>query len=491
MNEQNPFKAGANQVAREETASSQDSVREVFIDGLEPASVGRGKLPVFQIIIIGIIILFTAYFVILNLHSRRMINEILSEEEIFQLDKIVELEEAAEKLSLIPYQPVSPRLIRTFGDSFTSLSYIDRELTDMYWDSQVSAFVFPPRLSMKKTEDCGRESCGWPIQDSAWQGFCSEEACLERFDNNLFFANLPLSLPPEVDRDKIISLDIGGIGNDFLIGLVLGKEFDEEIWVYRFDGQKFYPLINNQTEFIWRLDSDRRGGRLGFGGQINNFFIVYGGYFGQIIHFNKDEFKDISVFFPLRLTTRGYYPMIQRSHRAHAFYVCNSNLNNISLIKFWHDKEGEIIGSVDLQSIALRNISAQRLLCLPGEDESDLTLLLQTQAGWQKWSLIDSGFNYQIIRQVMSNNVNASKQEIAGMMAADIDIRSPREPSETYQLFFANNSGEFLPAITGRWFALPTSGEELYWRIIFKTGDSPFYSPWFNSFNVLNYEIKE
>jgi hypothetical protein len=454
------------------------------------AKIFRSKISAFQATIIISLLFFIAYYLILNTYSQFMVEKILTDEELFQLDKKIQLIKASEKLPTIgPYEPASPKYIRTFGDIFSSLSHINRQLTDMYWDGQVGAFLLPPKLSLKVVENCDNQACNYNIHDRKWQGFCNQEACLERVDNNLFYDNLPLNLPQEFENENILSLDIGGVGGDFFLGFVLGQEFDEKLWVYRFDGNNFEAIIDDSSAGLEELSADRKGGRVAFGGINDDYLIAYTGYFSKILRIKGEEIEDLSEFLPLRLTSRGHYPQIVYSPSSYSYYICNTDLKNPSLVKIWFDKDKNIIGSVDLRQMMF-GTKARRLICDYGDKSSHLNLyVLNNNDLWQKWEFVDQGFDQEIVRQVISRNIQRDDLLVKGVFASSYNVNSEKSSDEAYQLFFSNNEEDYLPAVPGRWFELETEGSQLFWRIIFKTANHPYYSPWFSHFSSLNYEF--
>lgn len=449
----------------------------------------KAKVSAFQAIIIISLIFFIAYYIVLNLYSEFMVERILSEEELFQLDKKIQLMMAAEKLPTIaPYEPTSFLHLRSFGDIFSSLSHINRQLTDMYWDGQVGAFLLPPQLSLKKANTCNDEACGQSVFDRKWQGLCNPDACLERVDNSLFYANLPLNLPKELENENILSIDLGGLGRDFYLGIVIGEEFDEKFLVYRFDGENFYPIITDDITDLNILTGDRKGGRMAIGGTVDDYLIVYAGYFAKVLRVRNDSIEDISEFLPLRMTTRGHYPQIIYSPSSYSFYICNTDLRNPSLVKIWFDRQKNIIGSADLRQI-LFSTSPRRLICDYGNENAHLNLYTLEGETWVHYEFLDQGFDQSIVRQVISRDINSNSELVKGVYASSFNIYSEKTAEDTYQLFFSNNGEDYLPAVYNRWFLMETEGNKLVWRIIFKTGDYPYYSPWFSDFRNLNYEF--
>jgi len=453
-----------------------------------------GKVRTSQKIIIGVFLLFVFFLVFLYFHSQKVTEETLSEEQVFQKEKREELDTAKERISQDNYEPSSSRLIRTFGDSFTSLSAINRDLTDMYWDSQVSAFLFPPEISMKKIKDCSQSACGYHIQDEDWQEFCNHQSCIERRGKDLFLDGKDLQLPEEINQDRLISISLGGVGDGWYFGFIFGdNNQDQNAWIYRFDGQDFYPLINNQTELDFNIRESTSNGYLSFGGKRDDLYIVYGGYFGQIKRLKHEkQLIDLSEFFSLRFTSNGFFPKIQTSPKSQSTYICNTRNNRVNILKLWQDREGQEIGAVDLRTLAISDLGPQRIDCLPGDENFDLKILVNTRAGWQKWGLIDDGFDNKIIRQVVSKDINATNREVRAAIVNSYLINSEKPWDDTFQLFFSSEKEDFTPVLPGNWYEINSPGKNLYWRVIFKNDmDNPYYSPWLDNFSVINYEIAE
>jgi hypothetical protein len=448
-----------------------------------------------QKIIIAIFLVFIFFLIFLYFHSQKVIKEILSEEQLFQQDKIIELDTARDRVSKENYELSSARFIRTFGDSFTGLSAINRDLSDMYWDPVVSAFLFPPRLSMKKLEDCDDKACGYYIHDEKWQGFCNQDLCLENNNNQLFLDGEPLSLPEEIDQERLISISLGGVASDWYLAFIFGENnHDEEAFIYRFDGEKFYPLINNDTEFQFKINQASINGHISFGGQVNDLYLVYGGYYGKIYRLIEEKkLIDLSNFFSLRFTTAGFFPKIQSSEKSQAIYICNTKYNQVNILKLWQDKKGEVIGAVDLQNLALSGLSARKIDCLPGDNYFDLKILVQARDNsWQLWGMIDNGFNNQIIRQVISRDINSTNKVVKAAIISSYSINSEKSWEDTFQLFFSADGENYTPVLPGKWYEIKEKEKNLYWRIIFRNDmNNPYYSPWLNNMSVINYEIAE
>ncbi len=464
------------------------------------------KLKNIQLFTIVLLLILIVYLLFLNFFLKKE----LTEERALRDESIVQISHPKEEVGIKeheeektdkeidadiikgPYSPLSSLLVRTFGDGFTSLVNINSELSDMYWDYQVSAFLFPPLANMQKIETCSTEACGHFIADKDWQSFCKDNVCLERIKLDLFYNEQELKQPAELSDENILNVSIGGVGEFWYIAYVLGQKEDEEVWIYRFDGDNFHSLISKDTDLSFKLKGGRINGSLGFGGYPDDLLIVYGGYYGQILRLqNEETLIDLSNFFPLRLTASIYFPLIENSSQARSFYVCNSSPNRPILLKLWQDKQGEVIGSVNLERVVFSQMSVRRLICLPGQDGADLTLLLQIDNTWQRWLLTDKGFDNQVARQVVSNNINRTSSLVRSAIIRSWTINSSKEAVDTYQLYFYGDSNKYYLTPPNSWFKLPELTSNLYWKIIFKASDDPHYSPWFSNFNVINYEIVE
>ena len=462
--------------------------------GEESTNFKNKKFKKLRVIILLLILIFVIFIFFLYFHSQFVIEKILSEEQIFYQDKITQLNTAKERISKEDYYPISPRLVRTFGDNFTGLSYINRGLSDMYWERQVSAFLFPPRLSVQKIKDCQKHACGYYIQEESWQGFCNQNNCLEKDGKQLIYNGDNLNLPEEVDKNELVSISLGGIGGNWYVGFILGKnDQDKDVWVYRFDGKKYIPIINNNSDISFPVRGGRLNGYLSFGGSQEDLYIVYGGYFGQIKRLkNEEKLIDLTEFFSLRFTNHGFFSKIQTSEEAQAIYICNTKSNRVNILKLWKSKDDEVIGSVDLKNLILKEIPAIRIDCLPGNDKYDLRVLVKTKDSWQKIGVIDRGFNNEIIRQVASSDINSSNAKIKSVIIKDYAINSEKPIEDSFQLFFSTNGEDYTPVLTRDWYKIEPPGESLYWRIIFRNDkNNQYYSPWLKNLSVINYEIIE
>ncbi len=403
------------------------------------------------------------------------------------LDKLTEI---PTEIGLVSnYQPVSPSNINTFGDGFSSLAHLNREQTNMYWDSQIGAFLFKPVASLSKLKNCGPEPCDYALPNSQFQQYCRQTDCLRLAGKQLFFNNRLLAWPNDLAAKNVLSIHLGLIGDNWIIGFILGEETEEAIWLYWFNGQQFLPLVTDQTEFVINLQAGSYPGTLSFTGQFDDFLIVYGAYYSKIIHVYQQKFYDVSAFLPLTLTTRSFLPLAQQSLRAQSFYVCNYSPNSPRLLKLWRGDKGQIIGSVDLSRLLFTDLGVNRLLCLPAVDSEDLILFLQIGSTWEQWRLFDQGFEQNLGRQVTSKNINPSSREVLAAFAASLSINSDKTAEQAYQLSFSNNGQDFVSSSPQVWTPFSTSGRALYWRIEFLTDGNPYYSPWLADFSILNYEL--
>ena len=73
-------------------------------------------------------------------------------------------------------------------------------------------------------------------------------------------------------------------------------------------------------------------------------------------------------------------------------------------------------------------------------------------------------------------------------VAADFELKNISGcPSTAARLYFANNKDKFEETQPYLWHGFSDYGSSLYWRIVFKPEAGPYFSPWLNHINRLDY----
>ena len=390
--------------------------------------------------------------------------------------------------------------LRSYGDGFSGLGYIDQTQTDMFLDYNVTGFSFPPVYELKK------ESVEAKGGKKAGSGLClgsgESQKCLKIKDNNLYLDGGLVAWPPELKSEHILSVNAAVLNNaaesKWIVGIVTGAKTDERGWVYFFNGLNFDPLITKTTAEKIEPQYNRLGGKIYFSDNLDDFLIYYSGYDGRAFYSHQGELTDVSRFFGLRVTSGGFPAQIvsTSNSRGSVFYVCSNNDTKFRLIKLWSRAPGELIGALDFSSLV--NVPKSWTNGCRIDASATSSQAIKVDFGFklatstETWSFLDRGFdsshNWQIVSKDLAQGENKT------IVAADFNKialydDSASSSAPVSELFLANRQNNWQEALPHNWYRFSEPTQELYWRAIFnpKAGD-PDYSPWFDSINELLYK---
>lgn len=398
--------------------------------------------------------------------------------------------------------PVSEQLLNgnlvSFGDIFSSLAYIDKSQSDMFWDENMTAFTFSPLYEVRKQNDCSSIDCGLSREATDPQSICLSAGCLRKTaDLKLFFNNQELKLPPPVSEETLSSITLFSLGDSWLIGLVSGPTTAEQGWVYRFDGLSFSPLITRDTDFQIAPRFQRGGGRIAFGGDAADFLVLYAGYDGRAFRFRGSNQEDVSKFFGLRVTDGGFWPQILKigAGKDSIFYICSLTKNKPKVIKIWSKDDLNSIGALDFSYLFFQSSwKPSSILCGVSDVASkSLAIASESNGAYSLWLASDLGFDNSQTRQVSSVNLNNKNQEmVKAAVLADIGAESLNSSLGGGVSFsLANKKDQFEDVAAFLWHGFDSAGNELYWRFEASPSDNQYYSPWFNHINRLDYLLSD
>jgi hypothetical protein len=380
-----------------------------------------------------------------------------------------------------------------FGDTFSGLAYINREETDMFWDENITAFTLPPLYEFYKQNNCAEADCALSREALDPSLLCLKDACLRKGeDNHLFFKDKELQLPPSLRQETLRNITIFALADSWLIGAVTGPLEAERGWVYRFDGLSFYPLITDNSEHRIEARYQRGGGKISFGGETDDFLLIYNGYDGHAFRVRKDKIEDISEFFGLRVTGNGFLPQIFKLGNGGeaTYYICSLTQRNPKLIKIWSNGEMASGGALDFSSLLFAsNFQPQNILCaLSDVKQRKIAVAGISGDTSELWSFQDKGFDNSRDRRVTSINLNNKVQaNIKAAVFADIGVINSGV-ADNIKYYLANNDNIFEESSPSLWHHFSQKGQGLYWRLNFKPDkNNPFSSPCFLHINYLNY----
>jgi len=408
----------------------------------------------------------------------------------------LEIEPASSPSDFIP--PISEQLLSghlsSISDSFSGLTNIDESLTDMYWDDSVTAFTFPPLFSLNKQSDCSEIDCGFSRDMLDMKSSCLQSGCLQKKNSReLTFAGQDLRLPPVLQDKEILSINFFALSDRWLLGIVTGPSSAEKGWVYSFDGLSFVPLLTDTTEYQINPRYQRGGGKIFFGGDDQDFLVLYAGYDAIAYRFREDRVEDISKYFGLRVSNGGFEAQIFKLGEGalSTYYVCSLSENKAKIIKIWSQDTLNSLGALDFSTaFAARGFYPSSIVCgISDVNEKKIAIAAKINGAYELWNFQDNGFDNSRSRQVTSINLKANnREEVKAAVIADFGADSYSGcPGYSVNAYLANEKNNFQEVTPYLWHGFSKLGQELYWRFVFNPEDNQFYSPWFDHINRLSY----
>jgi len=383
-----------------------------------------------------------------------------------------------------------------FGDSFSSDAYLDTNRSNFYFDYYGTTLTFTPRFSFTPLGTAAAKEGSIDGHDSA----CLASSCLAVSGQIINFEGQELSLPPEIETalaaDKKVRLSVAAVGSEWLLGAVVYSDQDEYTLAYRFNGQDFWLFLGPGKEAEMKPEYGRQGGSLSFGGQEDDFLVIYNGYSDLAYRVRgprgQEVFENLSEFFNLRMSGDASYQIISIAvGQQRSWFVCGPGTGAPRFVKLWENDEGKIIGSLNLGeevSNSFRNLGVNPLEA--GEfscqaEEGSVRLAWQTNGQEATLLFNDQGFDNSHDYQAFSKNLNTTGKPVRAVLVRDYACQGD------CQLSFSNNGEDWLPVQKGRATRFAdASSTALFWRLLAPSG-SAYYSPYFGHINDLVYYLGE
>lgn len=246
--------------------------------------------------------------------------------------------------------PLTPPLTEDFNifyDSFSGLGRVDSSQTTLYLNGPAAAVMFPPDFSFTPTTGIAGEKL-FLENFNDFTGpqkaeYCLGQNCLNLDGLKLYYNQRLLTLPSRIKLKDVEAISIDALENTWLVGFTI-KYSDKKhrAEVYSFDGKKFTPLV-----FPKMIISDDFG-LVGFGGEDNDFLVIYGAYQGTAYRFRDKKAQDISKFFDIRVMKDGFKAEVTKVKNGADtnWYVSSLTNNRPQFIKLWQNGTEDIVGEV-------------------------------------------------------------------------------------------------------------------------------------------------
>ncbi|MFZ2310501.1 MAG: hypothetical protein WAW11_03070 [Patescibacteria group bacterium] len=357
----------------------------------------------------------------------------------------------------------------SFGDNFSSKSYLNTTKTNMFFDDQITSLIFPPVYEFEKTKDCDEAICGL---------------------SGLIFVNQrnvkkPDIIPAELAGRQIVDSRLDKLSSRQVASFIVSEDGQERIFAYFLVGGEFLPILSSDSNIKLQTQYGRGGGQVTVGGSDDDFLIVYSGYEGFAVHYNQGELSDLSYFFGLRVANGGFAPYVikQGSGSNSLWYILSLNNTKPKLIKLWQNGTSDIVGAYDFSYI-LNNIDGTLSSFISDAGRGEIKFIFKSPSGpsFLK-TFIDNGFDNSIDREAVSVNVNSTNRKILKAKIKSMGLAGQAN------IFLADDDTNLVRAKTGSEVRFSGGSSTLFWQINFPKSSNREYSPWLNHINYLDYYL--
>jgi len=377
----------------------------------------------------------------------------------------------------------------TFFDTFSGVGFVDLTKTTLYQDSVAHAIIFSPDYSWQPLETEMIESDQTFLKNIRFNKFeetasderCLNNKCLEQAGNDLYYNNKSLARPKELKNLDVVAVSIGALEKRFLVGFTIkeGENYRGEVFTY--DGSRFKALSPTEP-FV-----SPYFGVFGFGGEENDFLVIYGAYKGIAYRFQGKNITDISHFFDIRVMNQGFKAEVVKTKKGNNtnWYVFSSTLKRPWFIKLWQNRTEEIVGEAIFKDLFASNEESAGFM-IKEVSESEVVFLANVKRDSQDYwySFIDRGFKNNEPGAVFLGPISHGLEpipitfETLKLAYLDLDFTS----RELIKFLFSTDGNEWQELALDKQmdFATPTI-KQFYLQVTFPATADKFYSPFLDS----------
>lgn len=233
-------------------------------------------------------------------------------------------------------QELNDYLFNLFYATFSGFGWLNSENTDMYLVHSMSAFIYPPKLFIKKIED-----------ENLINFLVLKEENLKEIKKENKNKEEMSFLPIQLKNKNIVERVVKKFGD---YSIIVFKEFGNNLyyfWLGVDDGSNF-KLLKDSYIFESKYD-----GTINIGGDLNNFLILLNAYEGRGVQVkNLSAFKDISYLFEIRLMGGGGYEfnIVKKDfgNNQNYWYLWFYDNNFLKVVKLFENQDGWIVGGFEL-----------------------------------------------------------------------------------------------------------------------------------------------
>ena len=391
-----------------------------------------------------------------------------------------------------------------FGDGFSNSYYVDMSKTNFRYDDTATAFSFAPAYGKVDKGACSQAYCSF--SETPKKQYClakNSQLCVSwdgeklkyNDDEVKDFTTLFSGCGGKPERVSIYSL-----ADYWLIGAVWTENGQEVGRAWRFNGEKLVTLDpENRVPFLTRQGYN--GSNIYFGGDDGNYIVLYSGYDFAGYQIVNNTLWNITDFFNTRLADGGFTPQIIKHQQGAetVWYICSLTENKPKLIKMWQNGSKIIRGLLSLSSEFFSN-GTNSVVCREGSDGYLEIATAKKNGGaisYNKWSLVDKGFDQSHNYQAVSINLASAQGKMkmanfSGLSLCGADSCNNTSLIGSLNFGISNNGNDFFVSSFGREYLFSGSGNKLFWKLqAFPDLNKNYYSPWFGAINSVYYAWTE
>lgn len=417
--------------------------------------------------------------------------------------------ETIKEVTPLPIDDRNDWKYNVFGDSFSNSYYVNMSKTDFYYDDMATAFSFTPIYEKREVGLCEEEYCGFSerLKIDGQENIINQKYCLTKkpqlcvsWDGEKLKYN-----DDEVKDFTVLFSSSGGkpdrvsiypLANYWLIGAIWTENGQEMGRAWRFDGENLITLDpENRVPFVTRQGYS--GSNIYFGGDDSNYLVLYSGY--DLIGYQvvDNALWNITDFFNIRLTTGGFIPQIikQQQGAETVWYICSLTTNKPKLIKLWQNGSEVIRGLLSFGENFFSGGYTSAICKESSEGNLEISTAKKNKetVSYNRWILIDNGFDQSHDYQVMSVDLFSGKGEIkmanfSGVSLCGANSCQRESLSGSLNFTISNDGYNFFVPNFDQEYLFATSGNKLFWKLQASSDrDKSYYSPWFGAINSVYY----
>ncbi|MFA6514620.1 MAG: hypothetical protein WCT50_05080 [Patescibacteria group bacterium] len=374
-----------------------------------------------------------------------------------------------------------------YGDHFVNDLSINTDQTTFYYDRAATAFTFLPLYDFKEA-GVGASEIVQPDDVSLVNGA-------------LVFAGKKISLPADLINLKnieILNVTSYKLGNNWLVGIVFNLNEKESGRAYLFNGRGF---INLDPKNLFPFDSrvGFPGAHFGFGGEVNNFVVLYGAYDLLGYQVVDEKLIDLKQFFSLRISDGGFSPLVIKQEMGDEtnWYICSQTEGKPRFVKLWQNGSKSVKGVLSLtESLFGEKGIVDSAWCSAGKIPGEIEINIKQDGVYSKKIFQDNGFSQDKDYVLLTNNLFKDSGEILkakfdGLIACDDGGCGAGVLNNSLSFSISGEGSKFKKISLGQEVIFPEATKNLYWKITAKTKNNRLnYSPWIDGLTSISYSWK-